>query len=161
MLTAVHSTYGVSSVCVTFIRQTAEYDVSKRTSWGCGTSPTIWFLMAEPTKAIQTQTTSSSVSSSTISKGLSTDAIIAISVAVPIACVTILVAAALYILRWRRSGSSPAGENPSITSIRPGGTAAEGNSHSGPVFPELMSSQIHEAGRGRAQVLPELDGRQN
>ena len=145
-------------MCVTFIRQTADYDVSKRTSWGCGTSPTVWFLMAEPTKATQTQTTSSSVSSGTISGGLSTDAIIAISVAVPIACIAILVAVAFYILRWRRSGSSPAGEGRSMTSIRPGGTVPERNSHSGPVIPELMSSQIHGVGRGRAQVLPELDG---
>ncbi|KAH8728545.1 hypothetical protein GQ44DRAFT_50553 [Phaeosphaeriaceae sp. PMI808] len=55
-------TYGPSSKCLTFIRQTADGDTAKVTSWGCGISPTIFIIVAESSSL---SATSSSFSSQT------------------------------------------------------------------------------------------------
>ncbi|KAH8694335.1 hypothetical protein GQ44DRAFT_719480 [Phaeosphaeriaceae sp. PMI808] len=55
-------TYGLSSECLTFIRQTADDDTAKVTSWGCGERPTSWIIVAESSSL---STTSSSFRSQT------------------------------------------------------------------------------------------------
>ncbi|KAH8750675.1 hypothetical protein F5882DRAFT_445589 [Hyaloscypha sp. PMI_1271] len=42
-------TYGLRSECITFIRQTADNDPAKVTSWGCGETPTAYIIIADVT----------------------------------------------------------------------------------------------------------------
>ncbi|KAH7000432.1 hypothetical protein EDB80DRAFT_895680 [Ilyonectria destructans] len=119
-------TYGASSRCVAFVRQTASDDPSKLTSWGC--QPTTTTYIIDPPVASRTNvalsgttaaTVASTASSATISNGsggggksassgLSTDGKIILGVLLPVLGITALVGLFFYLRR--RNRAKPDGE---------------------------------------------------
>ncbi|KAH7140887.1 hypothetical protein EDB81DRAFT_900389 [Dactylonectria macrodidyma] len=123
-------TYGASSRCVAFVRQTASDDPSKLTSWGCQETTTTYIIdppLAARTGAIGDVTSSggssateSSKSSSTSStpspgsSGLSTDAKIILGVLIPVLGIAVLAGVFLYFRRrkQRKRGSVEPAQRP-------------------------------------------------
>lgn len=154
------STYGASSRCVAFVRQTASDDPSKLTSWGCQETTTTYIIdppVAARTNAAVSGTTAatatSTASSATISNGsggggkstssgLSTDGKIILGVLLPVIGIAALVGLFFYLRR--RNRAKPDGEKRSQRPQERGDTSII----SEPKPPASTTGVVHEVGNG-------------
>lgn len=154
------STYGVSSRCVAFVRQTASDDPSKLTSWGCQPTTTTYIIdppVAARTRAAVSGTTAATVastaSSATISNassgggksassGLSTDGKIILGVLLPVLGIAAL--AGLFFFLRRRNRAKPDGEARSEQPRDRGDTSVIPE----PKPPASTTGEVHEVENG-------------